>query len=221
VLWWLIAGFFCWLSVREIYYGFVPRRGYSSPSPEISKPYVIGTAVLAIAFAYMPLRYWHFERLLTEKAKILAESDKAKVHCNTVFDTFFDSNVFASGHANFETGQIVFQHPWCGRLMDHLARPENATREGLFTVQIFVHEAMHIRGERNEAKTECQAIQRYGRGAQLLGISESIAKANGLAHYNDGYKGRASQGTMSSQYYSDECAPGKALDEKLVDSIWR
>jgi hypothetical protein len=221
VLWWVIAGFFCWLSFREIYYGYVKRPGYDSPNPEISVPYVIATALLAAAAAYTPIRYWFFERFLTEKAQILSESSKAHVHCNTVFDTFFDSNVFASGHASFETGRIVFQHPWCGRLMDHLRHPESSSREELFSMQLFVHEAMHIRGERNEAKTECQAIQRYARGATLLGVSESTAKKNGLTHYMGSYKNRAGQGAFSSQYYTDECAPGKALDEKLTDSIWK
>jgi hypothetical protein len=220
VLWWIIAGFFFWLSFREVLYGFVPRRGFSRPNPEISIPFVLATALLAIAFAYTPVRYWHFERFLTKKAQILAESNKATIHCNTLFDTWFDSNVFAAGHAQFETGRIVFQHPWCGRLMDHLKRPENPTSEELFSLQVFVHEAMHIRGERNEANTECQAIQRHVRGAKLLGIPDNIAKANGMTFYTGYYKNRAGQGIMSSQYYSDQCAPGKALDEKLADSTW-
>jgi hypothetical protein len=220
VLWWMIAGFFCWISVREVYYGFVPRRGFNRPNPEISIPFVLATALLAIAFAYTPVRYWYFERFLTEKARTLSESDKASIHCNTIFDTWFDSNVFAAGHAQFETGRIVFQHPWCGRLMDYLKHPERASSEELFSMQIFVHEAMHIRGERNEASAECQALQRYARGAKLLGVPDDIAKANGMAFYTNYYKNRATQGIMSSQYYSDQCAPGKALDEKLVDSTW-
>jgi hypothetical protein len=220
VLWWIIAGFFFWLSFREVLYGFVPRPGFSRPNPEISIPFVLTTAALAIAFAYTPVRYWYFERFLTEKAQILAESNKATIHCNTIFDTWFDSNVFAAGHADFETGRIVFQHPWCGRLMDHLKHPERAASEELFSMQIFVHEAMHIRGERNEANTECQAIQRFVRGAKLLGVADDIAKANGMTFYTGYYKNRAAQGIMSSQYYSDQCAPGKALDEKLVDSTW-
>ncbi len=221
MLWWIIAGFFFWLSVREVLYGFVPRPGFNRPNPEISIPFVLTTALLAVAFAYTPVRYWNFERFLTKKAQILAESNKVTIHCNTIFDTWFDSNVFAAGHAQFDTGLIVFQHPWCGRLIDHLKHPEHATSEELFSMQIFVHEAMHIRGEHNEANTECQAIQRHARAAKLLGIPADIAKANGMAYYTGYYKNRATQGIMSNQYYSDQCAPGKALDEKLVDSTWQ
>lgn len=221
MLWWAFSLFFFWLSLREIYYGFVPRAGFDSPSATISTPYVLTTLAIAAAFAYTPVRYWAFERFLSEKAKILSETNTAEVHCNTVFDTLFDRQVFAAGHAQIETGRIVFQYPWCGRLMDHLDHPEIKTREAVFSLHIFAHEAMHIRGERDEAKTDCQAIQRYARAAKLLGVaSETMAKENGMFYYQQGYQDRAAIGGMAGQYYSDQCAPGKALDEKLSDSTW-
>jgi hypothetical protein len=50
-------GIFFWLSVREVLYGFVPRPGFNRPNPEISIPFVLATAVLAIAFAYTPVSF--------------------------------------------------------------------------------------------------------------------------------------------------------------------
>ena len=221
MLWWLMAGVFGWLAFREIYYRYVPRPGFDQPNPESSIPYAIVLALIAAGFAYMPARYGFFERSLTQKAQVLSENSIAQVHCNTVADTFFDSNVFAAGHAQIETGRIVFQYPWCARLMDHVKNPKKPTDEELFSMQIFAHEAMHIRGERDEAKTECQAIQRFARASMLFGIPEDIARTNGMAYFNNYYQSRAQQGHMSSQYYSEECAPGKALDERLFDSTWR
>lgn len=132
--------------------------------------------LFAVGFAYPPVSTWQFERFLTKKARILSESNKAIVHCNSVGDTFFDPKVFAAGHAQPETGEIVFAHTWCDNLMKHLRNPQDATREGIIGVQIFAHEAMHIRGEMDESKTECQAIHRYARAAILLGIPKNIAK---------------------------------------------
>jgi hypothetical protein len=220
VLWWIFSGFFLWLAAREIFYGFVPRSGFDNPNSKISMPYVLTTAAIAAALAYTPVRYWHFERFLTEKARILSETDTATVHCNSFLDSVVDSNVFAVGHANLKTGRIVFQHPWCGHLMDYLDQPDKATPEGISSLLTLTHEAMHIRGELNEARTECQAIQRYYRAATLLGVADRLAKAHGLAHYNGPYKSRSTQGDFSRNYYSDECAPGKALDEQLSDSTW-
>ena len=220
MLWWVISGFFGWLAFREIYYAHRPRPGYGTPSPGISKPFVYVMLCIAAAFAYTPVRYAYFESYLTKEAKILSESQNAKVHCNTILDTFFDPSVFSAGHANIETGQIVFQHPWCGRLMDYLHDPEGASLEEIYSLHILVHEAMHIRGERNEASADCQAIQRDYRAAKLLGIPDPVAERNSKVYYLDGYQKRATQGGYSPQYYSGQCAPGKELDEKLPDSTW-
>jgi hypothetical protein len=221
MLWLLISGFFCWLIFREIYYSFQAPAGFDKPHSAISKPYLAALILLAMAFAYPPINTWQFERFLSKKAQILSENSKANVHCNSVGDTFFDPNVFAAGHAQFDTGEIVFARTWCESLQKHLKKPQKLTREGIVSVHIFAHESMHIRGEHDEAKTECQAIQRYARAAILLGVPADIAKQNGLIYYQTEYQQRATQGQMSSQYYSAECAPNKALDEKLADSIWR
>lgn len=220
MLWLLISGFFCWLIFREIYYAFIAPEGFDRPHAKISFSYILVLAVLATGFAYPPVNTWRFERFLTKQARILSESNKATVHCNSVADTFFDQNVFAAGHAQPETGEIVFAHSWCDSLQAYLKKPQNSTREGRISVQIFAHEAMHIRGEMDEAKTECQAIQRYVRAATLLGVPRHIAKKNGMAYFQTEYQARAHAGQMSAQYYSSECAPNKAMDEKLTDSTW-
>lgn len=79
---------------------------------------------------------------------------------------------------------------------------------------------MHIRGEMNEARTECQAIQRNYRSAKLLGVPDDVAKQNALDIYNTNYQQRGKIGGMQSAYYSDQCAPGLAMDEQLADSTW-
>lgn len=225
MLWLLISGFFCWLIFREIYYSIKPLEGFDRPHNQVSIVYLSVLILLAAGFAYPPVNTWQFERFLTKKARILSESSKASVHCNTVADTFFDPNVFAAGHAQFDTGKIVFARTWCKNLQQHLRDSKKTnlkklTREGIISVHIFAHEAMHIRGEHNEAKTECQAIQRYARAAQLLGLDAKTAKQNGMTYYLIEYQQRAKQGQMSSQYYATDCAPGKAMDELLIDSTW-
>jgi hypothetical protein len=221
MLWLALSAFFLWLALREIYFGFVPRSGFDRPNPSISIGYVLATAAISAALAYTPIRYWQFERFLSTIAQQLSETNKAHVHCNSFIDSVLDTNVFAAGHANLETGRIVLQHPWCGELMDHLANPKAATEKGIHSVRLFTHEAMHIRGEMNEAKTDCQAVQRYARAAKLLGVDDALAQEHGESNYNGTYKQRGAIGGMAGQYFSNDCAPGKAMDERLSDSIWR
>lgn len=219
MLWWALAILFGWLALRELYHGFVVEAGYSEPH-KVFKGYVALMLVLAAVFAYLPARKLLFERFLESKARILADTSKVTVHCNTLFDTAVDPNSLASGHANPETGEIVFQAPWCGVLRDHLRHPERMDMQGIFSVQMFAHEVMHVRGERNEAITECQALQRHYQAARLLGVPDEIARKSGALFYETQYKARRGIGGMQAAYYSDQCAPGMALDEHLEDSTW-
>jgi hypothetical protein len=56
--------------------------------------------------------------------------------------------------------------------------------------------------------------------AKLLGVPEGTAKRNALDYYNKIYPQRGEIGGMQAEYYSDQCAPGKAMDEHLSDSTW-
>jgi hypothetical protein len=157
---------------------------------------------------------------LSVKATELADNHRARVHCNTVLDTMLDPEMLAAGHANPQTGKIGIQHPWCSRLMSYLRHPGRASEDELWSLGMFTHESMHVRGELNEAITECEAVQRNYRAAKLLGVPDDIARRNAVDYYNVLYKRRGTTGGMQSAYYSDQCAPGKAMDERLSDSTW-
>jgi hypothetical protein len=191
-----------------------------SPRP-IYTPYLVTVLILAAAFAFPPVRRWHFEHFLAARATMLADGHRARVHCNTMFDTMMDTEMLAAGHASPATGQIALQAPWCDTLRAYLRHPARANREELTSLNIITHESMHVRGELNEARTECQAVQRNYRAAKLLGVRDAVAKKNAQDYYNILYKARGkSDGYLQAVYYSDQCAPGKALDEHLPDSTW-
>ena len=219
MLWILTSLFFFWCAFREILASIVAPRGFNFPMP-VSKSYLAIVLALALLFAWPPAHTWYFERFLSAKATELADNHRAKVHCNTTFDTMLDSHMFAAGHANPQTGKIAIQTPWCGILMSYLRHPERATWDELFSLAMFTHESMHVRGELDEARTECQAVQRNYRAAKLLGVPDAVAKRNALDYYNLLYQERGKGGIMQLEYYSAECAPGKAMDEHLNDSTW-
>jgi hypothetical protein len=220
MVWLLISGFFCWLAFRELKRSRVPRRGYGRPEP-VYKPYLLLCLMLAGLFAWRPLHYWQFERRLSLVATELADSKPAHFHCNTAFDAMFDNDPFAAGHASPETGEIVFQHPWCATLMDYLDHPERANRQELHSLNMLTHESMHARGELNEARTECQAVQRNYRTAKLLEVPEPVATKNALDIYRTNYMQLSSAPDRVAAYFSAQCAPGKELDEQLSDSAWQ
>jgi len=219
MLWILISLFFLGCAFREVRASIVAPAGYDLPRP-IYKPYLGTVLVLAALFAWPTLHRWHFEHFLSMKATELADNHRARVHCNTVLDTMLDPEMLAAGHASPATGKIGIQQPWCSRLMSYLRHPGRASEEELWSLDIFTHESMHVRGEMDEALTECEAVQRNFRAAKLLGVPEEIARTNALDYYNVLYRRRGTIGGMQAAYYSDQCAPGKAMDEHLADSTW-
>ncbi|WP_419421355.1 hypothetical protein ACNVED_14935 (plasmid) [Legionella sp. D16C41] len=215
MLWIALALFFWWLIYREIknpilnFYGF--KQAVSIPT---SKAYLTLLFILALACSWPPLHRWYFQHHLTIIARQLSQNPMAKVHCNTLFDTLFDEDVGVAGHAELKKGYIVIQYPRCSLLMDYIKHPNQASIEELISLNVLTHESMHVRGEDNEAKTECQAVQRNFRTARLLGIPEMTAKRNAIDYYKQVYLKR------HDSYFSADCAPGKALDEQLIDSTW-
>jgi hypothetical protein len=219
MLWILISLFFFWCAFREIRGSFVAPNGYDFPQP-VSRTYLAIVLGLAVAFAWPTVHRWYFQWFLSVKATELADNHRAKVHCNTTIDTMLDPSMLAAGHANPRTGEIGIQKPWCNTLMSYLAHPARATDMEIQSLNIFTHESMHVRGEMNEARTECEAVQRNYRAAKMLGVPDAIAKQNALDYYNNSYQRRALIGGLAGEYYSAECAPGKAMDEHLDDSTW-
>jgi hypothetical protein len=217
--WILLSLLFFWCAYREVVASIVAPAGFDSPRP-VSKSYVAIMLILAALLAWPPLHRWHFEHFLSAKATVLADNHAARVHCSTVFDSIFDPEMLAGGHADPRTGKIVIQPPGCTTLSSYLHHPGRASESELWSLGLFTHESMHVRGELNEALTECEAVQRNYRAAKLLGVPDRIAKENALAYYKIIYRRRSTRGYMQAQYYSSECAPGKAMDEHLSDSSW-
>jgi hypothetical protein len=219
MLWIAASLFFLWCAFREVHASIVPPAGFDRTKP-VYAPYVAAMLILAALSAWPTLHRWYFQHYLSVKATQLADYHRASVHCNTVFDTMLDPEMLAAGHANPKTGQIGIQHPWCDRLSSYLSHPNRANEEELSSLDMFTHESMHVRGELDEVKTECEAVQRNYRAAKLLGVPDETARKNALDYYNILYKRREIVGGLSGSYFSRECAPGKALDEHLEDSTW-
>lgn len=212
---WIIASlFFAWLCWREM------RSPWSETHPQpVYWPWLALTLGLAIGCAWVPLGTWRFEGWLARKATILADGKRASVHCNTLFDTMMDPSSSSTGHADPETGRIVLQKPWCSHLRSYLRHPARADADEIFSLALFTHEAMHIRGELNEARTECQAVQRMAKAGELLGVDPVMAQSHARYFFEVIYP-RRQFGSYSAAYFSTDCVRDGAWDEKLDHPPW-
>ena len=174
---------------------------------------MVACLALALLCAWPPIKHWQFQKMLTEITHELADFKHANVGCQSAIASIFDSSSVATiGYAYPETGEVTIKTYWCKRIKSYLKNPDTADQQERYSIMLLVHEAMHIRGELNESKTECQAIQRHVRAAKMLGVSHEVAVKHAKAYFHEEFR--------NHPYYSPKCKPGSAWDEKLTDSVW-
>lgn len=79
--------------------------------------------------------------------------------------------------------------------------PDDDTDDAYIAVHVLTHEAGHVRGERNEAATECWAMAHSAAVAEALGASPQQAERRAQWYRDTVYP------RMSSTYRGDGCAP--------------
>lgn len=203
----LLSVFFCWLIYREV---FKPTEQFSG----FSLGYIAILSVLAIACARPAYKTWRLEAFLSEKASIAAERPNVKVKCKSIFGTIAAGRGtdYIAGTADIENGIINFENNFCELFTDYMNDPEGASMKEMYAMQVFIHEVMHVRGEYNERKTECQAIQRHHKISELVGVDRSIARRDAKRYYTQTYP--------RHPYYTPDCKPKGKYDERLPDSVW-
>lgn len=176
--------------------------------------YISVLAVLAFSCARPAYKTWRLEVFLSEKASLIADRPGVKVRCNSLISTLIDGKGLdpLAGTAYIETGEIYFENGWCKSFVKYLDDPRFASDKEIFSMHVFAHEVMHIRGERNESKTDCQAIQRNHHIGVMLGVEPATARRNALKYYNKLYP--------NHPYFHKECKRRGKLDEKLDNPIW-
>ena len=112
-------------------------------------------------------------------------------------------------------GRAQLHTQYCDRLADFPRGRSFANVLDAFALNVVAHEAKHIASPNwSEAQVECFALQHVDRTAVLLGASPTLARRLARLEWTAVYPHDL------PDYRSDECAPGRALDESPGDGIW-
>jgi hypothetical protein len=94
-----------------------------------------------------------------------------------------------------------------------VACPDDVIRSA-WSVQALAHEAWHLGGEINEARTQCFGLQTTAYVAQRLGADRAQAQAVATYLYERIYP------RMPAHYQSGDCRDGGALDLRPETAVW-
>ena len=175
-------------------------------------------ALLAVVLATPGVRRELAERRLESAAGVLA-GRSVDVECQTLGGAFVDGGA-ELGYVRFDSAgrpepATLLKYEPCRDLMAWLRSDKSSpSPQQVVAVHVLAHEAMHMRGLSDEARTECAAVQRDAQVARLLGASADEALALARAYWVSSYD------RLPDAYRSAECRRGGALDESLPDPPW-
>lgn len=183
-------------------------------------PYITVVVLITVgcaALAPFVLRVRLERRLETAASELVGTS--VEVRCQSFGGAFVDVGA--------DLGYVVFgadgrPEAWtlikrqqCKDLSDYLSSDkQQPTRDQIIAVHALSHETVHVTGVRDEAQTECKAMQLDAGMAALLGASPQAAGELAIAYWREIYP------WMPASYRSAECIPGGALDAGRPDAPW-
>lgn len=143
--------------------------------------------VIALACGWMWWNHVRLEARLADAASLVAGL-QVHVDCQEPF--------FGELFVTRRNGSVDARSDGTMDDVAHLARgtcaaadswPDDDTDDAFIAVHVLTHEAGHVRGERNEAATECWATQHSAAVAEALGASRSQAERRALWYFRSVY----------------------------------
>lgn len=198
-----LLGVLVWLVVRAYVAG--------------TRPYVTlaVTVALLLPLMWTEIRWLQVQAAATSAVQQLTDNPSARVHCQRALATLM--------WAGADLGRVEWDEPdraWLTmETCQHLGSWYRSDRaepsiDEVVAVHVLTHEAMHVAGERNEALTECRALQQDARTVVLLGGSPTQGAELARRVATEVYP------TMPDEYRTAECRPGGALDRTPGDGDW-
>ena len=193
----------------------IDALGRKRPFPWISTVCFVALACAALAPGVLRARLEH--RLGVASEAIVGVP--AEVNCQSFGGAFVDAGgdlgYVAFGPDGVPERATLIKRDQCRDLSAYLRSGKGKPpREQIVAVHVLTHEAIHMSGVTNEARTECLAVQHDARMARLLGAPSEAAAALALSYWTNVYP------HMPTEYRSDECGPGLSLDARLSGAPW-
>ncbi|PVU81466.1 hypothetical protein DDP54_16450 (plasmid) [Cellulomonas sp. WB94] len=184
----------------------VLRRDWHTARGFATGMLVVCVALLVTAGGFELKHQWVQARA-TALVVHVSGSREAQADCQRFTPELVDLSV-TSGFVFSDSQNVAhLRRTVCNDLYAWLLSSKRAPTDGqVRALHITVHEAMHVRGEFNEARAECFAMQQDADAARFLGASRTQATALAERYYRDVYP------RMSAEYVSGDCAADRALD---------
>lgn len=182
------------------------------------RPVAVGALLLmALGLGALEYRAQAAERRLGQVASELA-GRSVHVRCEGFFGELVDIGP-ELGTVRFNadgtpTDRTDLIRSACQDLKDYAGGDRELDLDAAYAVHTLAHEAVHLRGVRNEAQTECISLQLTAETARHLGATAAEGQALAEFYWREVYH------RLPREYQHSECRPGGALDSAPEDPQW-
>jgi len=177
--------------------------------------------LLLLPALFLSWQEWSFradQSRFSEVASQIAERE-VTVECQRFSGALLDATAEA-GYVEFDangapasTGRL--ERDTCNDLRHWLHSDKTSpTLDEVIAVHVLGHESYHLAGVRDEAETECSAMQRIDDVAQWLGSNPEQARSMAERYAVEVYP------RMPDGYRSRDCVDGGTLDAAPDDPTW-
>lgn len=186
------------------------------------RAFPVASVLLLVAVAgglLVPVvRHHRLEAALSGVSSTLVGT-RVVVHCQTAGQQFVDAGA-ELGFVRYDADGVperatLIKRPQCADLSSYLRSDHSRpSLDQIVAVHVLSHEARHMAGSTDEARAECEAMQRDASAAALLGADPRQAWELARTYWRVVYP------RMPDDYVTADCAAGGALDERRDAAPW-
>lgn len=140
-------------------------------------------AISLIPTGCMEYQWQAMENKGTQVVKSVSGKEEGHLSCQRFFNTLWDTRVSVQGFVEYDKpNTATMKWKQCKQLQEYFANPLEPTTENTMAMQVLLHESIHVKGNRSESSTECEALQVHQSQAIQLGSYPDSVLIN-LRHY--------------------------------------
>jgi hypothetical protein len=169
------------------------------------------SAAVLVALALVA---WFFEaghhqrqQLATEAMRAFTDNPRAEANCQRLTSELFDLSQY-DGYVYWDNSNVaLYKRHICKDLAAYTSGAhDDPSQAQVAAVHLIAHESMHVMGLRNEAETECHAVQRSHEVAEFLGATPEQARELQATYFESVYP------QLRNDYRSSQCREGGTFD---------
>lgn len=182
-----------------------PLKNYTRYGRKYSVNYLMVPllAVMITPTTVAEIQWQHLQHKGSAIVKEVSGNKEGKLVCQRLSMSLFDKYPLYAGYVEYDKpNNAIVKYRECKDLAQYFKHPQNPTIHETMSLNVLIHESIHVSGEFNETIAECRAHQNHITQAVKIGTPEKVALTN-LTNYITKYYPR-----LQKKYVSDTGCEG-------------